>query len=231
MNRYLASALASAALIALLSPSQPPFKTAPASIEQVGQGVLDSVKAAEDALGAVKDKKSAEAAKSKLAEAEKRIKQFDGKKEARTEEEKNWVRDVYASKLILQKGELDVAHDRLLRANEVLYGLVGDAETFRKYQETQLARTRKMAREIQTACKAYYLSTEDYPKKLNELIGADGGKPYLEGGKKAILDPWGKEFNLTLEEDEQTGERIPVISTKSPYGEGKAEIRWPAKAK
>jgi hypothetical protein len=229
MNRYLASALASAALIALLSPTQPPFKTLPSSIEQKGQGVLDAVKAATDAMGSVVDEQTAVSARSKVAESEIRIKQFDEKKESWTAEEKKWARDVYALKLLIQKGELDVTHDRLLRANEKLYGLVGDVEKFRKYRETQLARTRTMALEIQKACKAYFISTEEYPKKLNELIVADGGKPYLDGGMKAILDPWGNEFKLILEEDAQSGEIIPVIATKNPYGEAKEEIRWPAK--
>jgi hypothetical protein len=48
------------------------------------------------------------------------------------------------------------------------------------------------------ACRSYHVMEEKFPSTLSVLIGADGTRPYLEGGAKAIVDPWGKPFKYAL---------------------------------
>src|SRR5689334_21495778 len=62
------------------------------------------------------------------------------------------------------------------------------------------------------ACKAYQIQspTGDYPKSLDDLVAED--RSFVEGGKMALHDRWGKPYQYTLVKDE-CGESIPFIWT------------------
>ncbi len=54
---------------------------------------------------------------------------------------------------------------------------------------------------FKTACMAYQGDHHRYPDRLEELAGDDlNGQPYLDGGK-VPLDPWGNEFEYSVEPD------------------------------
>jgi hypothetical protein len=74
---------------------------------------------------------------------------------------------------------------------------------------------------LHTAVKAYYTNNGGvWPNSLEELITPpDGGKPLLDGGPSAILDPWGKPYQLTMGANEE-----PYLFTTSDKGQ---PIQWP----
>jgi hypothetical protein len=77
---------------------------------------------------------------------------------------------------------------------------------------------------IQKACKAYRHNTGSFPKQLTDLIDM-GNRPYLDGGERAIIDPWGKPFQFEIVKDPNgTGDEFPVVFTTNPQGR---KIAWP----
>lgn len=69
---------------------------------------------------------------------------------------------------------------------------------------------------ISTALKAWYIRNESFPNSLEMLVNPPDGKPFLEGGKDAIIDPWGKPFQFLTKDDNQ--EVIVEVWTIAPDG-------------
>jgi hypothetical protein len=209
----------------------PPAKVPLTADQQQAQTVLDTTKEAADAVSQIKGASTGDLAKKKIADAEKLAGQYDAKKKSQTDEEKKWCREVFEPKYVDAQAELERAKDKLVTTDEKLYGLIGNATTFRRQKEANLKRAEMNARNLVQASKAYKLSTEEWPDKLLELaVPSNGGAPFVDGGEAAVKDPWGRPYKLTLEKD-AAGDDRPVVSTVSPYGDGKTEIRWPKKEK
>lgn len=49
-------------------------------------------------------------------------------------------------------------------------------------------------------------------------------KPVLDGGEAAILDPWGKEYQLEM--IQEIGMRSPKVTTTAPDGTTITSRRW-----
>jgi hypothetical protein len=82
---------------------------------------------------------------------------------------------------------------------------------------------RMLSQNIQKACKTYRAVTGVYPTRLSDLIRAE--KPYLEGGERALIDPWGNTYQFVIVKDPNgTGDVFPVVFTISPQGR---KIAWP----
>jgi hypothetical protein len=193
--------------------------------------VLEAMKEATTAVSAVKDKQTAEVAKSVLESVDKRIKLYSEREAERTPAERRWVADFFIPRKEAQQAELEKAYDKVLAVDPKLLPLFLDSSTLKTYRGNVIKRTKSMAQTIQTACKAYYVTTGKWPTKLEELANPpDGSKPWVGGGKNGVKDPSGKDFSLKFEKD-QFGLETPVISTVNPFGDGKEVIRYPEKAK
>jgi hypothetical protein len=210
--------------------SQPSIDFEKKTVRECGQIVLDSLKAATEAVAGLKDESTAPSVKKALQTAQSLVKQAPWMKDVMTGEEAKWVSDVFEPKKRQAEFELEKAQDKLLTSNPKLYDAIGDAKAFQKTKSGKIELAQLSGQNLQKACKAYYLLNNKWPKQMDVLIGADGGRPFVEGGEKGIQDPWGNLYKLTIEKD-ATGDELPVISTLSPYGDGKQEIRWPKKEK
>jgi hypothetical protein len=51
------------------------------------------------------------------------------------------------------------------------------------------------------ACLSYQSIYGKYPNDLAALVGIDGERPFLEGGEKAVYDPWGNPLKYALVPD------------------------------
>src|SRR6478609_1249403 len=81
---------------------------------------------------------------------------------------------------------------------------------------TKVTNARFGSQIIQKACKAYRAETGFYPKQLADLIV---NKQFLEGGERALIDPWGKPYQFEIVRDPNgTGEDFPVVFTTDPQG-------------
>jgi general secretion pathway protein G len=79
-------------------------------------------------------------------------------------------------------------------------------------------------RTIQAACKAYNARANAWPDSLQDLVTPlDGGRPFLESGAAALIDPWGQPYQYTVQLNPLTGEEEPVIFTNGPNG----PLSWP----
>jgi hypothetical protein len=82
---------------------------------------------------------------------------------------------------------------------------------------------------IQKACKEYHLETGAFPIRLTDLIGDE--KTYIEGGERALIDPWGKPYQYAIIND-SNGEAMPVVWTTVPGSFGRERVvSWPKNAK
>jgi hypothetical protein len=212
--------------------AQPSIDFEKKTVRECGQIVLDAFKVATEAIAGLKDESTAPSVKKALQTAQSLVKQAPWMKDVMTGEEAKWVSDVFEPKKRQAEFELEKAQDKLLTSNPKLYNSIGDAKAFQEMKTAKIERAELQAQNLVKACKAYYISNDQvWPKKLLELAEpSNGSKPVLKGSKDAIIDPWGREYKLTIVKDD-TGDKLPVISTNSPYGDGKQEIRWPKKDK
>jgi hypothetical protein len=213
--------------------AQSPAKEDKPTIQELGKVVLDAITDATEAVRGVKDRATAEKAKDKIAEVEKKLTDPFVRDKYRTDEELRWVKDVFEPKLIAHQLELENAQDKLVETNSKLYAVIGSPDTFGEMKEAKIKRAELQTQKLFKACKVYYVMLDQgWPKKLTDLAETgDLARPLIEGGSDAIKDPWGQKYKLTIVEDKETGDEIPVISTVSPYGDGKQVIRWPKKEK
>ncbi len=69
-------------------------------------------------------------------------------------------------------------------------------------EKANAAKVRADVSVLGNAIKAYYLDCSKYPSGLEDLIqGSDEGwdGPYIEGGPKALRDPWKRPYVYSLE--------------------------------
>ena len=106
----------------------------------------------------------------------------------------------------------------------VILAGVGTVGLLRYLDDAKMSNARLNAQNLYKACKSYYVShDQNWPPDLTALTGTDGGRSLVEGGPKAIFDPWGKQFQFTIVQD-QGGDEVPVVFTFTPQGQ---KIAWP----
>jgi hypothetical protein len=84
---------------------------------------------------------------------------------------------------------------------------------------------------LMKACNDYRAdpaSGNRYPSDLSQLLNptfASNKAPYVDGGKQALIDPWGSLYRFEIVKDPNgTGDEIPVVFTTDPQGR---KIAWP----
>ena len=79
---------------------------------------------------------------------------------------------------------------------------------------------------IEKACKAYQVINEgNWPSSLNDLISSADSRPLLEGGQAAITDPWGKQFQFSIGQDNFGSTRV-IVTTTDEKGN---PLQWPSR--
>src|SRR4051812_46949108 len=66
---------------------------------------------------------------------------------------------------------------------------------------------------LEKACKAYMSKNNGtLPPTLQELVTPpDGGRPWIEGGQSALLDPWNTPYQYNPSNKKPNGEPDPVV--------------------
>jgi general secretion pathway protein G len=107
----------------------------------------------------------------------------------------------------------------------VILASVGTIGLLRYIDNAKESNARLQCKTIQTAAKNFRTMTDtDWPVgNLGLLIGGDGGKPWLEGGEKALIDPWGGNYQLEIVGG-ANGDEIPVVYCVTRSGK---RIAWP----
>lgn len=83
--------------------------------------------------------------------------------------------------------------------------------------QTQMNLAKINIQTLTTASKAYFVKHGEYPKKLAHLVEPpDGGRPFIEPGKKLLQDPWGKDYKFEVKEE--NGIAVIKIWTIAPDG-------------
>jgi prepilin-type N-terminal cleavage/methylation domain-containing protein len=96
---------------------------------------------------------------------------------------------------------------------------------FMKYMDDAKINTARMnAQNIHKACKAYYTQNDqNWPADLSVLADPTLGRSYLDKGQEALMDPWGKPYQMQQVQN-ANGEEELFIFTQSPQGQ---TIGWP----
>jgi hypothetical protein len=197
----------------------------------------DTLKALQDIqpiLAGIKDVKTAEAARPKLLEIQKRLMRLEERAIALGKDPEQKKRLVELAKKYQAKGE-DAAEE-LVRELRRIRGLPGALKALGDLPLLQLAalgnarraRAQVDVRTLTTAVEAYFIKNADYPNSLAELTRKqpDGGRPFLE--PKSLLDPWGRPYGYDPgTRDHATGR--PLIYSQGPRpGDLAGRIRnWP----
>jgi hypothetical protein len=91
--------------------------------------------------------------------------------------------------------------------------------------DAKVKAARITVRNLDIAAKVYYVKNGFVLAKLEDLVnGANGQKPYIEGGEKALLDPWGKQYQYDSNGPKNDG-KTPDIWTETP--DKKVIGNWP----
>src|SRR5262245_40272857 len=103
------------------------------------------------------------------------------------------------------------------------YLVVGESTDQRL--ERDRAEAALKATQIHSAYVRYQGERGEWPASINGTLtpGRDGA-PYLEGGRSALFDPWGKQFQGEMRAD-ASGKPQPVVWTNDPRGQ---RVAFPA---
>jgi general secretion pathway protein G len=107
----------------------------------------------------------------------------------------------------------------------VILASIATFSVLRYLDDAKIDRARMDMRTIHTQVKAYHIRSSQWPTSLMSLVQPeDGGRPFLEGGAQALMDPWGNQYQYTMRANPTSGEEEPVIFTTGPQGQ---QLMWP----
>lgn len=195
----------------------------------ISHSLVETTKAAVEVLNGVKDEASAEKAKPRLEELNARLghleKQYAALRRGERIKAPEWTDERKK-----QAEALSQAHDRVFARHKDAYKVLAGTDLFRRVEGALEDRALLQAQDIHKASLAYYTKTAGvYPDALAALVVKNpitGTPPLLEGGVKAIIDPWGAPYQFKVRVGEKGIERLHIW-TISPYGDGKKIIYWP----
>jgi general secretion pathway protein G len=102
---------------------------------------------------------------------------------------------------------------------------VSSIYVFRYLEDAKEGAAKGGIKTIETACKAFEIKVGNAPGSLAELLNPPGGgKPYLENGQEALLDPWKKPYAYDASGGHNGGQK-PDIWTTTP--DGRTIGNWP----
>jgi general secretion pathway protein G len=111
----------------------------------------------------------------------------------------------------------------------VILASVGTIGLLRYLDTAKITNARMQAQNIEKAMKSYRITSDlGWPSDLTQLIGGDNQRPFLDGGQKALIGPWGNPYQFSIEADPNgTGDEIPVVWTLDDRGR---RVAWPKEA-
>lgn len=218
-------------LAAALLPGDPPATPGPDSAALMRASTAVTKETAE-VLAGVTDRATAERAKPKLAELHDRYMELEKRLSARPDEERYATEAKVVADRKKQDEALALAHDKVFARHKDAYKSLAETGVFKRVEGAHEREAMLRMQKIEQGCKNYYVvNDEKWPASLRDLSEKRGGKPpLLEGGLKAVTDPWGAPFRFEVVTDASGSERVRVW-TLSPYGDGKKELVWPATLK
>jgi general secretion pathway protein G len=100
----------------------------------------------------------------------------------------------------------------------VILATVSSIYVFRYLDDAKQDTARQNMAALEKACKAYILkSGGNAPPSLTELIQpSDGGRPFIDGGQSALMDPWNQPYQYNGANVNASGDPDPIVSTKNP---------------
>jgi general secretion pathway protein G len=101
----------------------------------------------------------------------------------------------------------------------VMLAGIGGYLIIQRYQDAQIQTARAKARDLATKVELYYVNNgNQYPANLEVLTQAQPGGLSPLCTPEAIMDPWGREFQLDVKTDGSGNERV-IIFTQGPRGQ------------
>ena len=101
----------------------------------------------------------------------------------------------------------------------VVLASVSSIFVFRYLDDAKIGAAKTSAAAISRAIEAYEIKFGSQPESLQQLIQPpDGGKPFIEGGQEALVDPWGRQFQYDASGPRHGGQK-PDVFTLDPQGQ------------
>jgi hypothetical protein len=214
MFRRLLAACACAVLGLTTAPAADPTP------DELIRRYAESVTKVTELLDTVKDEKSAADAKPKLDELATRL------AESKTAIEKLTpaVQLKMDERALTAAGQkLSLAHDRVFAKEKAAYKVLHGSKLFDGIEKPRESMAATNAKVLSSASKAYAAKNRgNYPDGLKALIDDSGGKvPLIDGGAKALTDPWGFPYQYELSKVAIGANKVEVdttfVWTVSPY--------------
>ncbi len=198
-----------------------------------GEGALESLikealrlgEEAHKTLQAVKDRKSAEALRPKLADLSTRYLRVQDKLSAldiKSLKELAAVGKKYKEQADRMGVGINREIDRIAKDREA-YAVIEEVGLVASSQNIRGALARVNVRNISRAVDAYFVANGQHPKALADLTRGD--KPFLEA--KALLDPWGRPYRYDPDTlNPKTGSPLVYSEGPQPGVPGSAIRNW-----
>lgn len=185
--------------------------------ERLAQLTAVTTKATE-ALGTITDETTATAARPKLDELAEQRKGLLAAVQAPPAGQAITVPEKVMTAAAKANEELTLAHDRIFAERKPVYKALHGSKLFDQIEQPLEERATATAKMLQNATKAYSAKNRGkMPGQLTDLAVTPAGRtPLVEGGGKALLDPWGAPFQYAVSDDEN-GNPAAAVWTVSPY--------------
>jgi hypothetical protein len=198
------------------------------SLEARSQAILSEYQAIKKILKEIKDRSTAEQAMQQLQYITEwpKLKGLIG--EVRTQKQMKWLATEFQAKIQNEKNEIYAIAETAFRRDSKIYDIVKESPFGLMLIRSQMEEVRAHARTIETAIMTYYVRTggTEWPASLEELVKPkDGGKPYLDGGLKAIVNPWGEPYEFRIVKDPRSKQEQVNVFTVYPHTWNRTEIR------
>jgi hypothetical protein len=206
--------------------------------EALARDTLKILKEIKPVLAAIKDVKTAEAARPQLLDLGKQVTALEKRAAALRKDPEQKKRLAELERKVRKDGE-PILED-ITREVKRIRALVGDHRVLEdvpilKLVDTDNARTERARVDVRTltlAVQAYFINNGEYPQTLKQLTEKqqDGGQPFLEA--RTLIDPWGRPYVYEPDTADPLTGRPLIYSQGSRSGDPTGRIRnWPTPPK